>query len=538
MIDLRKNPEGELGDGLWFSTLFLEAVQSHFTGGVLITAQDGVRAAIFQDGRPGQVGGTAFTSGHIGALLMQRGQLDPEGLQRALDAQAQHPGYVPIGKLLVQMGVAQAELDQALHSQLRARLREMLHIEGGHWMAATGENERSKAIALPTDGWELFFELLTGSAAPAELKALARALLGKSVRIKPSAHLPEPEGGASELQAHLRHYLEKPRKPDQLERAIGKRRMVRGYLRALQLLQAIEIHPVSEAVPIPKATLLRGTAMPSPARPQQSPKPKSATQPAPSKSTIERAAPRPPHPMEAELRSRFAKLKEQNHFEVLGAEEDSSTQDLRGLYTQLAKRFHPDAFPADLPEDLKSRGREISARINEAYQTLSKRDKRAEYLTLLRDDRIKGDLRQAERVREAEVKAQMATVYLNKRDYKNAREYFRLASEYDPSSGQYLAQYAWAHLIDKEQPRAAALEKSVALLEEALDRDPNLAEAHYFLSRAYTELGRSDEIEHHLKRTVELNPKHTEAKRELRLIQQRRGPTTEKKSALSRLFKR
>lgn len=547
MIDLSKNPAGELGDGTWFSTLFLEAVQSHFTGGILIQAEDGVRAAIFQDGHPGQVGGTAFTSGHLGSLLMQTGKLEADPLKAALATQAGQPNYVPLGVLLVQGGVPQADVDEALRSQLRSRLRDMLGLNGGRWQAASGENERSQAIALPTDGWALFFELLMSSAADTELKALASALLGKSVRLKPSAGLPELEN-TPEAVAHLEHYLEKSRKPDQLERAIGKRRLVRGYLRALQLLQAMEVHPASAAIPIPKATLLRGTSLGSPpkkAKPAPASAPGKPSKPSKApprrQSTHSRmAAPRPPHPMEAELRARFGKMKDQNHFEVLGATEDTSPQELRGLFTQLAKRFHPDAFPADLPEDLRDKGREISARINEAYQALSNPERRASYTALLKDDRIKGDLRQAERVKEAEVKAQMATVYLNKRDFKNARDYFKAASELDPTSGQYLAQYAWAFLTDASQPRPGVFSKAVELLIEALERDPKQAGSHYYLARAYRELGQTSEMEHHLAQAVELDPQHTEAQRELRLARGRRsgGDAPEKKSTFSKLFGR
>ena len=104
--------------------------------------------------------------------------------------------------------------------------------------------------------WPLFFDTLQASASDGELKRLARDLLGQSVRA--TAGLIPAELVPSAEQKRLLHYLEKPRKPDQLERAMKNRRLVRGMLRALTLIGALDTLPVKKAIPIPKATLLKG----------------------------------------------------------------------------------------------------------------------------------------------------------------------------------------------------------------------------------------------------------------------------------------
>ena len=62
-----------------------------------------------------------------------------------------------------------------------------------------------------------------------------------------------------------------------------------------------------------------------------------------------------------------------DYYEILGVERNASPKDIKSSYKDLAFRYHPDRNPGD--KDAEEKFKEI----NEAYQVLNDRDKRARY---------------------------------------------------------------------------------------------------------------------------------------------------------------
>ena len=62
-----------------------------------------------------------------------------------------------------------------------------------------------------------------------------------------------------------------------------------------------------------------------------------------------------------------------DYYEILGVERNASPEDIKSSYKDLAFRYHPDRNPGD--KDAEEKFKEI----NEAYQVLNDRDKRARY---------------------------------------------------------------------------------------------------------------------------------------------------------------
>lgn len=62
-----------------------------------------------------------------------------------------------------------------------------------------------------------------------------------------------------------------------------------------------------------------------------------------------------------------------DYYEILGVERNASPEDIKSSYKDLAFRYHPDRNPGD--ENAEEKFKEI----NEAYQVLNDRDKRARY---------------------------------------------------------------------------------------------------------------------------------------------------------------
>ncbi|PKL77103.1 MAG: hypothetical protein CVV27_06845 [Candidatus Melainabacteria bacterium HGW-Melainabacteria-1] len=67
-----------------------------------------------------------------------------------------------------------------------------------------------------------------------------------------------------------------------------------------------------------------------------------------------------------------------NLFDVLGVSDNASKDDLRNMYKQLAKKYHPDRFPAGSPAQHEAK--EKFSDINRAYEVLSNDSKRQIYL--------------------------------------------------------------------------------------------------------------------------------------------------------------
>ena len=69
----------------------------------------------------------------------------------------------------------------------------------------------------------------------------------------------------------------------------------------------------------------------------------------------------------------MANEKKRDYYEVLGVQKNATADELKKAYRKLAKQNHPDLNPGD--KEAEARFKEI----NEAYEVLSDKDKRAKY---------------------------------------------------------------------------------------------------------------------------------------------------------------
>ena len=62
-----------------------------------------------------------------------------------------------------------------------------------------------------------------------------------------------------------------------------------------------------------------------------------------------------------------------DYYQILGVERKASAEDIKKAYRKLAMKYHPDRNPGDKASEEKFK------EINEAYQVLSDKEKRARY---------------------------------------------------------------------------------------------------------------------------------------------------------------
>lgn len=567
MVDLSRPQSGSFGPGLWFSDLFVAALQGRFTGGILIRTGSGDRALFFRDGDPVHAAGAGFSSHFLGQVVVELALAPASSVLEAIEHQrAIPPEEQPLlGEVLtIKLGLSPEAILKALRLQCEARFASCFGLGDGTFQSAPGENDRIRARATPVEGWPILFRGLTEHGSDVELREAADRLLGRSVKMKGSLAQIEALVPLDEETRTAFRYLDRPRRPDQLERALRRRR-ARGIIRMLELLELLELHPAARAVHFPKGGLSRGG--PAESRPDEAPialakEPVAdRRQDGPPTRPNERIRVRdsvPPKRSRSVARGRLtariqlfdeidrfhARLHELDHFGVLGVSRTDPQPVLRKRYTDLAKRFHPDAFSgSEVPAPIAEKVREISARVNEAYHVLASEDTRREYEALLADGRIQADGRRPDPKKEADLKVKMALVHLKRREHEKATVLLEEAVQLDPDRKIYRAHLEWSKLADPHVDRQSALDHALPILQEAVKAHREDPTMHFYLGRLLRELGEPRKALEHFKVAQRLDPKYADAAREARLTTMRLEKSkttgmTDVRGALSRFFKR
>jgi hypothetical protein len=148
--------EGDLKH--FFPTEVLQLLQLAQADGRLELSRPGESADLyFERGRPvfARTDGAAVRAGEV---LVHRGQVAREALERALELQRRHPGE-RLGALLVSAGIATPEqVQQAVHETLRRIVYGLLLWRDGRFRFHPGESVAGEDIQLDLDLDRLILE--------------------------------------------------------------------------------------------------------------------------------------------------------------------------------------------------------------------------------------------------------------------------------------------------------------------------------------------------------------------------------------------
>ena len=137
-----------------------------------------------------------------------------------------------------------------------------------------------------------------------------------------------------------------------------------------------------------------------------------------------------------EIVDRAGVIDRQNYFEMLGVSRDAMSEQVQQAFLSLAKKWHPDRVPPVLAE-VKDQCARVFAHMSEAHQTLLDVEKRARYMTLLREGGATPES-QAEIVRvvEAATNFQKAEICLKRNDVAQAEELLQAGRGRRPRAGR------------------------------------------------------------------------------------------------------
>ena len=219
-----------------------------------------------------------------------------------------------------------------------------------------------------------------------------------------------------------------------------------------------------------------------------------------------------------EVEQRVAALDTQNAYVRLGVANTATIEQIKSAYIAAAKRFHPDrassspALVGILP-DLQA----LFGALKEAHDDIGTPEARARY-----DHQLKhgGTGKVGSRREEASLSLKMGEVLLKKRDFEAALHKLRRAVDLDPN-GDTLAALAWGIASDpKASP--ASKEEAMSLIKRAVHAAGATARTHYVAGVLWRTKDPESAAEE-FRKALALDPKHSDASLELRLLETRQG---------------
>jgi curved DNA-binding protein CbpA len=215
------------------------------------------------------------------------------------------------------------------------------------------------------------------------------------------------------------------------------------------------------------------------------------------------------------LQALVAKIKDADHFAVLGVKQDAPGPAIKIAYFQLAKSYHPDAVPADASPEVKKLCGDVFTKVSEAWSVLADDKSRAEYLEKLRT----GGIAEVDvaRIFQAESLFETGTLFVKARNYTEGLKKFDEAIALNPEEPEFGMWKAWCEFLlsDDKRKKLAAASSAV---EVGLKKNPRCAQGYLFLGQMAKIAGDLALAEKHLKRGLGIAPDHADMQRELKYL--------------------
>jgi tetratricopeptide (TPR) repeat protein len=202
------------------------------------------------------------------------------------------------------------------------------------------------------------------------------------------------------------------------------------------------------------------------------------------------------------------------HFEVLGVPRDATEAQVREAYFRLAKRFHPDVHHDEALSDLRDQLEELFTRLGEAYEVLCSPRMRLAYERDLarhegREARSSGSLDPKRDAADAEEAIGKGRESLAQERYWEAIRLFESAI---PRVEGPIKQEARILLARAYAKNSGWVKQGEELLLAVLREQPDSVDAWLHLGRIYKGLGLRNRALSALRRVLELQADHEEAR--------------------------
>jgi len=237
--------------------------------------------------------------------------------------------------------------------------------------------------------------------------------------------------------------------------------------------------------------------------------------------------------LKQEIKTR-AHAEGKSYYDILEVTPDTPASGIQAQFFKLAKVWHPDRLPPELAS-LRELSTKVFARMSEAHQLLTDNQRRQEYDALLEQGSGSADEQEmVVAIVQAAAAFQRAEVLLKKKDFAAAEVEALAAMKGDPEQADYKALYAW---VCAQSPRSQ-YDDLIALLGQALAQQPTNQRSLWYRGQLYKRTGNERRAAKDFRTLLEINPKHLDAQREVRLLDMRKTQPKEDKGILGKWFKR
>jgi hypothetical protein len=486
-------------------------------------------------------------SDDLGRFLVRKGALTPEQLVAAEGAKAGAGGDL-VGALIARRLVNPADVAGLLQEHGTALVGRALAVEAGTWRWEPGVVPPPSSFPLGSPWAQLCAATRALDAAAVQRRLgdrehRAATRVGGRIRIEDLRLTPQETRAVS--------LFDGVRCPSEIAR--GQPAEAATVLRLALLLGETELlsfgaprkapAAAAPAAPGPEAKPAAGPPGPAPAGaprppgppaagaarpPAAAPRPAAQTHAAPPPAPRPPAAtpaPRPPSatpppsrppPLEAgALQALHARMKDADHYEVLGVKRGAGTAQIKIAYFQLAKTYHPDAVPTDASPEVKKLSADLFARIGAAWEVLGEDAKRAKYLQELESGGA-ADV-DVMRILRAEETFHEATLLVKARRYDEALLKLDEAIGLNADEAEFGMWRAWCEFLLAPDKRTQQ-DPSAGVIEAGLRRNPKCAQGYLFLGQMAKICGDVGAAERHLRRGLAVAPEHAELQRELKYL--------------------
>lgn len=230
----------------------------------------------------------------------------------------------------------------------------------------------------------------------------------------------------------------------------------------------------------------------------------------------------------------YDQVMSQDFFRIFNATPETDVDDIKATYFELAKKWHTDTYAGSNLGSAKRKLDEIFGRITEAYETITDKQRREEYLVYL--DRVaKGLPTDVNEILRGEQLFDQAAAMIRRRDWPGAKQVLDEALTLNPDP-LYCATLGWV-TFNLNQRSQAHVTEAVQLLKRAVTEQENLPMAYQYLGQICFVRGNYGEAKKWWSRCLEYEPNNIEASRGLRMINQRAEKGGNKSGLLSKFLK-
>ena len=212
---------------------------------------------------------------------------------------------------------------------------------------------------------------------------------------------------------------------------------------------------------------------------------------------------------------RAATVDNEDFFEILGIPDGANPDAARAAYFRLAKLWHPDRLPSDLAP-FRSEVEKVFTQMTRASATLTDADSHKAYMATRDRDAGKKNIASKPRsdvIRDIEIG-------IAKREFFIAEQNARHLVEADNDDADAMALAAWAAVQAGEAPEEI-LRATLPQLDKAVHRDTYCERAFFYRGTVHKRLGSSAAAFRDFNRVIQLNSKHVDAQREIRIFEMR-----------------